>query len=367
MAGGYDTGGRDWDLLFRRDDVAVEAGVRYIVPRRKLTGINGAFGPSPDVNETEAFAVPYFGASVRLGNRARCLATYQEPWGGHANYGATWSYAVAAVEQHFSSSDIGLTCAVSVPLERGQFQFLGGVSYQKVSYRLTQAIPTMPAFTSTTRLSDDTVTWRAGLAYEIPEYALRASLIYNAAANYDMTGSVSAFGMRLPVFGSLTMPQSVELKLQSGIAPDWLAFGSVKWVDWSVVNAMPICAAGTPVCTQAAAVSGLVLEFKDSWTVTVGAAHRFSDMFSLAANLTWDQGASTGFTSQTDTWSLGLTGVITPNENVELKLGGTLGLLTGGRLDTTMIGGCACNPFGYTASFGSDLVYSLNASALIRF
>ena len=114
-------------------------------------------------------------------------------------------------------------------------------------------------------------------------------------------------------------------------------------------------------------VSGLTLMWKDTWTVTIGAAHQFSDKLSAAASLTWDQGASQGFTSQTDTWTAGLTAIVTPSENVELQFGGTLGILTGGSLSTLVLPGGAGNPFGYTATFGNDLVWSLNASAKVHF
>ena len=40
--------------------------------------------------------------------------------------------------------------------------------------------------------------------------------------------------------------------------------------------------------------SALTLMWKDTWTVTLGAAHQFNKQFSLAGSLTWDQGASAG-------------------------------------------------------------------------
>jgi len=170
-----------------------------------------------------------------------------------------------------------------------------------------------------------------------------------------------------PVFGSISMPQSVEAKFQSGVARGWLVFGSAKWTDWSVADNMPLCAVGTPVCTQAAALSGLTLLFKDTWTVTLGAAHQFNEYFSVAGNVTWDQGATQGFTSQTDTWVAGLTAVLTPAQGMELKFGGTAGIMTSGNLSTLTLPGGIPNPFGYTASFGDDYVYTLNASAVFRF
>jgi len=130
---------------------------------------------------------------------------------------------------------------------------------------------------------------------------------------------------------------------------------------------LPLCAVGTPVCNQASAVSGLTLLWKDTWTATIGAAHQFSKQFSMAANLTWDQGGSQGFTSQTDTWTAGLTAILDPNAHIQLMLGGTVGVLTGGSLSTAALADGSPNPVGYTASFGNDLVYSLSASAALHY
>lgn len=365
-AGGYDTGERDWDFLFQQEKVAFEASVRHINPQRTLHHITGVYGASIDADEAAAFSVPRFGAAARAGDSLRCLASYREPWGGHADYGSAWTYGASAVEQHFSSKDYGLTCALSLPLEKGQLSLIAGYSHQEIEYELIQFFGL--AGYGTTNVSDSGHGWRAGLAYEIPEYALRASLIYNSQIDYDMSGTVAnPLGYTGPAFGEISMPRSLEAKFQSGVAPGWLAFGSVKWTDWSVVRNMPICAAGTPACVQAAAVSGLTLLWKDTWTVTIGAAHQFTESFSLAGNVTWDQGATQGFTSQTDIWSAGLTAVLRQGSGLELQLGGTVGLMEGGSLSTMVLADGSANPVGYTATFGDDLVYALSASAVLRF
>lgn len=380
VAGGYDVGQRDWDFLFQQDDVAFESAVHYVNPQRRLTDINGTLGPTQDTDETTSFTVPRFSAAARLTEGVRCLASYREPWAGYADYGTAWAYSGSAVEQSFSSEDYGLTCALSTPLAIGQLSVLGGVSYQQIEYELIQfypagSFPYFPAQSSfgNTKVSDDGYGWRTGVAFEIPEYALRASLIYNSQIDYDMTGTVTNpalpfGGFDGPVYGSIAMPQSVELKVQSGVAPGWLAFGSVTWTDWSVAQNMPLCPVGVTPCTQSVAPSALTLYWKDTWTVRLGAAHQVSEMFFLAGSVIWDQGATQGFTSQTDTWAATLAAVVKPNQHVELRFDGLVGILTGGSLNTQVpIGDVPVNPFGYSANFGDDLVYSLGATAIVRF
>ena len=361
-AGGYDTGERDWDFLFQQDAVAFEGATRYIDPQRTLKNVMPApgsilFGSTASVREAAPFSVERASLAVRLGDTTRCMGSYRQPWEGRADYGSAWIGAPAATAQNFTSNDLGVTCAHATPFGIGNLLFIGGASYQDINYELMQNVFGTPA---TTRVSDSGVGWRGGIGYEIPQYALRATLIYNSAIGYDMTGTFTMGGPPTPIYGAITMPQSIELKAQSGVAPGWLAFGAIKWTDWSVAQSMPLCVVGTS-CVQ---VSGLTLLWKDSWTITLGAAHQFNDALSVASSLTWDQGATQGFTSQTDTVTANLTAILTPHKNMELKFGGTIGILTAGSLDTGLGG---TNPFGYTASFGNDIVYALSASAAVHY
>ncbi len=373
FAGGYDTGEQNWDFLFQQERAAFEAETKYISPRRELKNVRNInpFIPvspnaSDNVRETSSFFVNRVSLAFRPNDGFGCLASYRQPWAGYADYGNDWVGAFSAIRQDFTSVDYGLICSISSNLETGRLHFLAGLSHQEIEYDLTR---NSALGVSETRVSDSDIGWRLGVAYEIPEYALRASLIYNSQLDFDPSGTVSFASIPtvIPVAGSMSLPQSAELKLQSGIAPGWLAFGNAKWTDWSVLDEMTICPVSAPQCNQATAVSGLTLLWEDTWTLTAGAAHQLSETFSLAGHVTWDQGASQGFTSQTDTWNFGLTTISNPLPNLEIKLGGSVGILTGGSLSTANLAGGTVNPVGYTATFDSDLVYTLNASLKLEF
>lgn len=368
-AGGYDTGERDWNFLFQQKDLAVEAGVRFFNPQRRIKNVTNTAPLPPGLtatDETVPFSVERYSIAARFGESAQCLGSYRQPWGGDADYGTDWAGSFSAIEQKFSSVDLGLTCSISQSLDKGKIHLLGGISYQEVEYFLLQNGG--PEGRHTTDVRGHEIAWRAGVAYEIPEYALLASLIYNSQVNYDMTGTVAFANVptATSVAGELSLPQSLELKFQSGVAPKWLAFGAVKWTDWSVTDNMLLCPVGVPACVQPAAISGLTLLWEDSWTVTGGIAHQFSDKFSLAGSVTWDQGATKGFTSQTDTWLYGLTGIFSPSESVEIKIGGTIGIMTGGTISTANLATGGPSPVGYTATFDDDTIYTVNTSIVFR-
>jgi long-chain fatty acid transport protein len=219
--------------------------------------------------------------------------------------------------------------------------------------------------------------WRAGIAYEIPEIALRASLVYNSQVKLDnISGTLTLPTLptgSTPIFGSTQyMPDSVELKLQSGIAPGWLAFGSIKWVNWSLLQSVPICptlSVPSSSCFTGSpgAVTSLDLMYRDGWTVSGGIGHKFNDQWSAAGQLTWDRGTSHGYGVQTDTWTLGGGVAYTPRPNIELRLAGAIGVMTSGH------SGTLTDANGYTAGtdatydVGNDLITAISGGVKIKF
>ncbi|TIL80554.1 MAG: transporter, partial [Mesorhizobium sp.] len=283
------------------------------------------------------------------------------------------------IETKIESENFAATCSYKMDAGKGQFRFIGGVFYQDISgfkERLVQDFSGFPVPLSGVGridLEGNGVGWRIGAAYEIPEIALRASLVYNSEVDLgDVTGDVDLTQVGrgvIPVIGTATMPQSVEFKVQSGIAPGWLAFGSVKWVDWSVLQIVNFCAVGAPVaCTYGGPsfITSLDLLYRDGWTVSGGIGHKFNDRWSAAATLTWDRGTTTGLSTQTDTWTVGAGASFSPNKNVEVRFGGAIGILTSGSVG--VVTDEAGIPHGTDVSydFGDDLVTALSASFKVK-
>ncbi|TIT34760.1 MAG: transporter, partial [Mesorhizobium sp.] len=251
--------------------------------------------------------------------------------------------------------------------------------YQEVDAFLSRQ--TLLAFGNTGlgkfKLSDEAWGWRVGTAYEIPEIALRASLIYSSSYKYDgLSGTVDSTGFRgafpadlipgstgvFPVSASAEIPQAVELKLQSGIAPGWLAFGSIRWQEWSRLGIIPINGVRSPVTGAPSPVSFDLL-YRDGWTVSGGIAHKFTDQLSGAVSLTWDRGTSTTSGYQSDTWSVASGISYSPNDKIEVRLGGSIGVLTGGSSTFTGVGDTA-NAITYT--YGDDLLLAGSASVKVK-
>lgn len=385
-AGGLERGGYDIDLLFDPAPFASEAEATYVMPDRKLKNavdtnpLNGTVVGSTTARDSENYWVPRIGAKAEIVKGVDCMVDYSQPWGAHTAPGQ-WVGAQSNMETDIKSNNYAGTCSYKMDAGKGQLRFIGGVFYQEVYGFKESLLAPSPDFSLTGRvdLKGTGWGWRVGLAYEIPDIALRASLVYNSKVKLDNiagTLDLSTVGQGIiPIYGSASMPDTVELKLQSGIAPGWLAFGSIKWVNWSVLQSVPICAVGTPAAlcftggplSGSAQVTSLDLMYRDGWTVTGGIGHKFNEQWSGAGQLSWDRGTSHGFGSQTDTWTLGGGVAYTPRPNIELRLAGAIGVLTSGH------SGIVAGEKGYEAGtdvsydFGNDLVTAISGGLKIKF
>lgn len=128
----------------------------------------------------------------------------------------------------------------------------------------------------------------AGVAYEIPEIALRAVLTYHSEITHD-ADSVETIAIGpvagVPISGTTTFasPQSVNLEFQTGIAQDTLAFASLRWTDWDDFDVIP------PVLNSDLA------NIDDSYRWTIGVGRRFSEKFAGSVSITYekDNGSAT--------------------------------------------------------------------------
>lgn len=401
LAGGLDRGGYNIDLLFDPSRFAAESTATFVMPQRKLKNVtdtnplngdlNSIPGYSTSADDSESYFSPRVGVKAAIGDAADCMFDYSQPYGAHTKPGANWAGANDNIETKVNSDNYAVTCSYKFDMGPGQFRVIGGANYLKMDgfkERLVIApgTPVIGALAGTgvgrLDLEGDGWGWRAGLAYEIPEYAFRASLMYYSEVKLkDVSGTVDlttlspvlgvpgaiipgvtlvpGAGTIIPVSGSTSMPEAIELKLQSGIAPDWLAFGSVKWTDWSQLQRIPFYNNGVEV-------TSLDLGYRDGWTVTGGIGHKFNDQWSGAVSVTWDRGTSQEYGTQTDSWLFGAGVSYSPNQNIEIRLGGVIGILTGGDSGSTTIGGV---PVGDEATyeFEDDVVAALTTSLKVKF
>ncbi|WP_417413469.1 OmpP1/FadL family transporter [Hoeflea sp.] len=390
MAGGFNRGSANLDGLFS-DSLGVYSGVTYVAPGRSYSsvsgvrvvgGVAGAFAQG-GVEFGDSFVVPYASFGGEIVENAACVGSYAQPYGADSTYSGAITYHIAA--QSLATRELGLTCSYRYDLGKGRLSFIGGVFNEYIEYDQARNFNLAFANVGDSKINVTSDAWgyRLGMAYEIPEIALKASLMYRSQTDHKATGmytntpfatlataanavapgtysvaELAAYGANTSATAtaSASLPQSVELSIQSGIAPGWLAFGSVKWTDWSVLGRIDLVEGinGRQFSTSR-------FFFKDGWTVTGGLAHRFNDQLAASASVTWDRGVSSGWDTLTDQWTLAGGVAYDVNEKVQLRAGGAAIHFAGGRKSNTS------SAVDYTATSPSEWGYALSASAAIRF
>ncbi|MBZ9710531.1 outer membrane protein transport protein [Mesorhizobium sp. ESP7-2] len=314
-AGGFSRGTADTDIIFEDGNFNMRTSVTYVAPTRKYS-VNQLNPYLVGENYADAYAIPSAAVKFKLTDNLSCAGTLTESYGGSATWPLS-SGTLGKLNEDFTMYEYGATCAVKFDLSKGRIWLLGGVYNEVTNYALVAGAPLGTNISVLgIKLHDSNFGWRAGIAYDIPEIAFRTQLMYRSGVDIDASGTGSRLGVNLPsgATGQANFPQSVEFKAQSGIAPGWLAYGSVKWTNWSVTKQLVL---NVP---DLALVSGNQYYWRDGWTVTGGIGHKFNDQFSGTVFASYDRGVSTGWDLTGDSYTIG-TGL-----SMNDKLGGELRL-----------------------------------------
>jgi len=318
QAGGFSRGTADTDILYEQGNFNLRTSMTVVSPHREFTKNNYPDGTGYDYSDT--YVVPSAAVKFKIFDELSCAGTVSMPYGGGVTYGAGGNGTLLKREEDFTVMEYGATCAFQYELGKGRISVLGGAFIESVDYNLVG----QNGFV-TVDLQDQDFGWRAGIAYEIPEIALRAQLMYRSGTNVAAEGTTNGSPVAQ---GFAELPQSVELKVQSGIAPGWLAYGSIKWTDWSVNEQLVLVL--NKFAPPGAATRIDTYNWQDGWTVTGGIGHSFSDSIAGTVFATWDRGVSTGWDLHTDTYTIG-TGISLKDKiGGELRAGAGVSYLTAG-------------------------------------
>ncbi|WP_274424495.1 outer membrane protein transport protein [Chelativorans sp. YIM 93263] len=323
QANGFSRGAADTDILYEEGNFNIRAGATVVMPSHKFSA---ASDPRlVGTNYLDNYVIPSAALKLGLTENLACAGTYTDAYGAASSFDVPYGPSGKESEE-FIVNEFGLTCAVFVDVGQGRLSVLGGGFLERFDYDLSAAPPLLGGAPLDVGLESDAYGWRAGLGYEIPDIALRAQLMYRSGTKHEATGIANTPFGPAPAFGEGELPQSVELEVQSGIAPGWLAFGSVKWTDWSVNETLDFSIAGfQPQQNQ--------YYWRDGWTVTGGLGHSFSEDISGVVSLQWDRGVSTGYDFRSDRWRLA--GGVNMSDSIggELRLGGGATYLASATID----------------------------------
>ncbi len=301
-----------------------EAGISVLDP--SVSGRSTPLAPGLPSQDTGDMASDYYfpaaALKLQLTDNFSFGLLYDQPFGADAEYNTpnlNFTDATGGTSAEVTTENLTFLFGFQ---PNQNWNFYAGPVIQtaegEVSLRgLAYGGPTAFGSYDATMKKDTELGWIAGLAYQIPEIALKASLTYRSEVEHELqaTETVAYGATNLasnPVFTpgktSVTTPQSVNLDFQTGVMADTVAFANVRWVNWEDFSIRP------NYFGQAADARGLVganlVDYSDDQiSATLGVGRKFNEKWAGNVSVGWDSGAGDPVTTLGPTegyWNVGL-------------------------------------------------------------
>lgn len=300
-AGGVERNAFTTGILFEAGTY-VELGYSFTAPdvTGRAVALPGA-PPSGDVAPSYGFTTLSFANEVN--DRLTFSLVLDAPIGADVAYGASPGYPFAGSTAELRSSQI--TAAARYEITEN-VSFYGGLRAARVwgdAYVTTDVGGLGFSYILDDAQSDTGYGYMIGAAYEVPEIALRVALTYFSEVDLEFdsrealagagVSEAALAGIAGPSNFGITLPDSILLEAQSGIAEGTLLFGSVRWVDWSEFTITPNL---YPLTLVPAVTVGGDLAFYggDSFTYSLGVARQLNENWTVLGSALYEN-ANGGF------------------------------------------------------------------------
>ncbi len=296
-AGGIDRSGQPIANLFKEGNYG-EFALGYTDP--SVDG-NDLITGRPIGNVGGDYFLPAVGVKIDINEKVSFLLQGTEDYGSDIRYGgdpATTaiggtkaiadSYAVALIGRYKFTENFSVHGGLRADRARGTIR-LDGLAYGGTA----QVNPLTGERTGggvsgyDLKLdSDYGYGYIVGGAFEVPDIALRLAVTYHSAVEHDfktrerfpldVTGDGIADTTREVDGGKTNVdtPQAVNIEFQTGIAPETLLFGGLRWQEWSEFKIEPEA--------FAAATGRGIVSLDDTVTYTLGVGRRFTPAFAAS-------------------------------------------------------------------------------------
>ncbi|MBU2993332.1 transporter [Octadecabacter sp. 1_MG-2023] len=297
-AGGLDRSGQGIGVIFEDGDYA-ELSFGSVNPTLDGTGIGGDTG-----NIAPSYTQLGAAYKTQVNDQVSLALIYDQPFGAAVDYDTGSTYILGTSAASVESD--GVTGLIRYEINE-KYSVHGGLRYVQASGNYEFNLAGYQSGYDT----DGGVGYVVGGAYERDDIALRIALTYSSEIDLELEGDFSA-GTTL----TTTLPESVNLDFQTGIAADTLLFGSIRYVAW---DGFALVDSNNPTG------SGSILSYDDDViTYNIGVGRRFTDNFaaSFAIGYEASTGDATGELGPTDGYiSYQIGGAYTMDSGVELSGG----------------------------------------------
>lgn len=308
-----------------------------------------------------------FEVKMAFSETVDCMFGINEPYKVWNEFSPDWRGRFKTIVFNINTKQYRTACSFAFPAGNdARIRLIGGLGIMTGDAVRTNNVAAAVLGTATDGYSlidfpdtNNALTWQVGVSYEIPARAARAMLLFTSGADLQYDGRQIITGdntilLDRRIRAVIPYPESVELKLQSAVAPGWLVSGSLKWQNWSEFGDIPVVYSDTTV--QFADYSP---RLKDGWTATMGVGHVFNEKLAGEAFLRWDSSTNTGWDLTEEAWTIGAGVKYDVNDSVALTFGAGLTWLTSGAGRTTAP--------EIQATAGDDFLYLVQTGVEFKF
>lgn len=288
-AGALDRTGQPIAVLFEDGNYA-ELSFGHTTADVQGTFTNPLLGSAGSGDVATDFGLATLSFKSDLSDQVSLAVIVDHPFGADVDYGeADPAYPIAGSEAEFETLAV---TALGRYRFNDNFSLHGGVRFIQVKADLLSQVTSIDPATGAAVFygydgdfeTDDALGYVVGAAYERPEIALRVALTYSSETEFshETTFTGTAIGAGDTEY---TLPQSVNLDFQTGIAAGTLLFGSVRWVDWSE----------TRIDAFGYALNPVVSYDDDYVTYTLGVGRQFTDQLAASAAVIYEPAVGSDF------------------------------------------------------------------------
>lgn len=326
IAGGLDRSGQSISAFLQPGNYA-EAGITVLDAEVKSNELN--------VDDmAKSYYFPSAAVKVQATDKISLGLIYDQPYGAEAEYdAASQVFGNGAQGTSVDVKTESLTALIGYQPNEN-WNFYAGPVWQTVeaNIKLRGAAYGGNAKLGTYNIEmerEEAYGWLAGVAYSIPEIALKAAITYRSEIEHNTKSNETTL-LPYPSLSALTSsvdattPQSVNLDFQTGIAKDTLAFANVRWVHWSQFAVKPTLLGNVSSIPAPHVRQNLIDYSDDQWSANVGVGHKFNSKWSGSASVGYDSGAGNPVTTLGPVegyWNVGLGGQYSPAENYFIQAG----------------------------------------------
>ncbi len=273
QAAGVERSTQSVGILFEEANY-VELSFGHVAP--KVSGTQsipaGPMSPAgaPSGDMTGDYTTVSLGLKTQIGDALALALVIDEPIGADVDYPIGTGYLYGGSTAILDANAVTVMGKYTLP---SNFSVIAGLR----ALRTSGDVALFNGYRLITSNETD-YGYLIGVAYEKPEIALRVALTYNSAIDHRFAITENG-APSLPL--DVEVPKSLNLEFQTGVAKDTLVFGSLRYVDWTAFEIAPVgyvAVAGAP----------LVRYNGDTTTVTLGVGRRFSENWSGAVTVGYE-------------------------------------------------------------------------------